>query len=193
MMSGILQAVRYLQNFGKIAFESKFGRDYLKTLTAKQRKAFEELSSKQPAVMRQRVRDKAGSLLTGMALVSAPLYNDSDDAPPAEKKVGTKGGRGKGEAEVTARRAKAKNKTFKEAFADARSAGKKTFTFKGERYTTEVAEGKKEKVPTTSKTKAKNKVLSKTDAGTATSYNSKGGVIQARAGASVPPNRMSRK
>lgn len=86
-------------------------------------------------------------------------------------------------------------KTFKSAFADARAEGKKTFVFEGKKYTTDVAEGKKQEVskqkPKAPAQKNKSNVLSETDASTARSYN-KGGVIKANCGASMKPNRMSR-
>jgi len=43
--------------------------------------------------------------------------------------------------------------TFKQAFAAARKAGKKTFSFKGKPYTTELAKTKKKKTPSTPKVK----------------------------------------
>jgi len=177
---------------------------------AKYQKMFNE-SAKKGVIAGARVAGPAGIFVGGAA-----VYNYKDDidkfvasidditsgtasakSASSSSSKSPKGGRGDGASEVKARAAE--KKTFKGAFADARSAGKKTFTFEGERYTTEVAEGKKEKVPTTSKTKAetktktkaKNKVLSETDARTSRSY-SKGGIIKAKAGASVPPNRMSR-
>jgi hypothetical protein len=64
-------------------------------------------------------------------------------APKGQETVSTKAAQPK----------KAKKQTFKQAFAAARKAGKKTFSWSGNSYTTKLAKNKKKKTTTTPKVK----------------------------------------
>tara|TARA_R110000803_G_scaffold112673_2_gene181086 strand:- start:480 stop:1076 length:597 start_codon:yes stop_codon:yes gene_type:complete len=177
------QILKRLSRFGDDAVkevkESKVYRTYMKKLTPGQKQT-KIPTQAQASVKRTNLRKNlegagAGSLLTAGIL-------DEDD----KKDKGRKG-RGDGNLEIKTRR-KDKEPT---SVAEARRKGMDYYIGKdGKRKKAIFAEELKPKAKPKAKDKAR--VLSSTDASTAKSYN-KGGVIRANAGASVPPNRMSRK
>ena len=177
------QILKRLKRFGDDAVkkikESKPYRNYMEELTDGQKQT-KIPTQAQASVRRTNVRKTlegagAGSLLTAVIL-------DEDD----KKDKGRKG-RGDGNLEIKTRR-KDKEPT---SVAEARRKGMDYYIGKdGKRKKAIFAEELKPKAKPKDKDKAR--VLSSTDASTAKSYN-KGGVIRANAGASVPPNRMSRK
>jgi len=177
------QILKRLSKFGddvvKKIKESKPYLDYMKKLTDGQKQT-KIPTQAQASVRRTNVRKTlegagAGSLLTAGIL-------DEDD----KKDKGRKG-RGDGNLEIKTRR-KDKEPT---SVAEAKRRGMDYYIGKdGKKKRAIFVEELKPKAKAKAKDKAR--VLSSTDASTAKSYN-KGGVIRANAGASVPPNRMSRK
>jgi len=181
------QILKRLSRFGDDAVEkvkeSTPYRNYMKKLTPGQKQTKiptqAQASVKRTNLQKTLEGGAAGSLLTAGIL-------DEDD----KKDKGRKG-RGDGNLEIKTRR-KDKEPT---SVAEAKRRGMDYYIGKdGKKKKAIFAEELKPKPKAKLKDKDRPKdiVLSSTDASTAKSYN-KGGVIRANAGASVPPNRMSRK
>ena len=177
------QILKRLKRFGNDAVEKikerKPYRNYMKKLTPGQKQT-KIPTQAQASVQRTNVRKNLEGAAAGSLLTAGIL--DEDD----KKDKGRKG-RGDGNLEIKTRR-KDKEPT---SVAEAKRRGMDYYIGKdGKKKRAIFKEELKEELKP--KVKPKDIVLSSTDASTAKSYN-KGGVIRANAGASVPPNRMSRK
>lgn len=198
------KVAEYIIKAGRAAANTKYGKaavqkaekmynDYIKKLNKGQEQT-KAASQGQASVKRKNLK-RLGQGAVGGALLNE-IYGGRGDgkAEVKERKSSYGDDRSKTPIKLTPYGDDSAKKTFKDAFSDARSEGKKTFTFEGKRYTTEVAGAQKKEAPkpkAKAPVKKKSNVLSETDASTARSYN-RGGVIRANAGASVPPNRKSR-
>jgi hypothetical protein len=140
----------------------------------------------------------AGSAARGEAeRTRARMRSEEDEEDKTPKRVAVASRSMDDEEEAPAPKAAEKKMSFKEAFAAARKDDKKTFTWEGKRYTTEMAkegpkpsvrEGRNEKIDDESRKKATEMAK-----GGAVKKYAKGGMVMANCGASMKPQQKWKK